>query len=555
MKVGRGFAQNVLIGQQAVLTAYKAYKDSAQAGELGEVADAKAIDTQGFTEDVAKQLDGAVQQGYDNVTFNDGTKSYTAKNAAGDERNFSMQNFTDFLGRHMPGTVAENKAAIDGIRMSSMADVVGRRDPVKAMQMRHDLSQDEREEKRFQWEQTAQPMKQRQAELNLATGERQERQGGRVDAVQKLDDDIAKMPLTAIEAYASRLNMNGSQIPMLYAGRQEDGYRFLTVDPKTGQPSGKEVALNEAQLRQMAGASILGQAGYGQESMSRLNLVNKDVADHIKSWNDVVSKTVTSENDAKHKGNQDSRASLQLGEQIRHNRAAEGIAERKAAGTGSTGAFNPFAGTGFNPEQMRKQATDQALEETKSSLGSDGKPMSGQQIAARAEEIYSESMKAATNGVFQRQATSIFAKQAESARSQEEVEALRAQGKRVGMSDEDMSRIDPRFSAKKQADAPAPASARYATPIAKPPATAERAQVDGADAVARSATAYQQFLASSKAAAAKARAAQAQKNSASAKEQERLEEERREAELSAQRQRIGDSFSLARKQWQERASR
>jgi len=166
------------------------------------------------------------------------------------------------------------------LRSRAMADVIAERDPVRGLQMRQSIKAGERDDKRFGWEEQQQPLKQKQLEQQTRTGEIQLGQAERQVQVQQLTDEVAKMPIEALKAYASKLNTNESNLPFLMIGETKEGYKFLTIDPKTGRPMGKEFTLNDAQLRELATASVLGLSGFGQESMAKLTSVNKDIADH-----------------------------------------------------------------------------------------------------------------------------------------------------------------------------------------------------------------------------------------------------------------------------------
>jgi hypothetical protein len=134
-------------------------------------------------------------------------------------------------------------------------------------------------------------------------------------------------------------------------------------------------------MRQLAGASVLGLAGYGRESMERMVAVNKDMADFIGKWNDTLAKTVTGENDAVHLGRTESRAERQLAETGRHHRATESAA-KGAAGSGGLSREERMRYTTLLSEASRRMTEDQkalaALQ--KDPMYSMAKPGSPQQI-------------------------------------------------------------------------------------------------------------------------------------------------------------------------------
>lgn len=112
-----------------------------------------------------------------------------------------------------------------------------------------------------------------------------------------------KAPLKEIESQLPALNTNMSGYPMLYTGKNKNGYEFLTTDGD-GTP-GKKFTLNEAQLRQLAYAHALGENGFGAEALTALQGVHKDIADHVGKWNEALTKQVTTNNQGTHFGNED----------------------------------------------------------------------------------------------------------------------------------------------------------------------------------------------------------------------------------------------------------
>lgn len=300
--------------------------------EMSGITNAKPEQTYGFNPGEVGQVQAAVDSGQYDVGFDAERKGYTvAPKADPSQVGFVGQApMTRFLGKEYGGAMTADD--LDNARMSAMAQAEMKYDPVAGMRMRREASAQQRDTKRFGWEEQAQPLKQRGLELAASAGERVERQGVRSDDVLQIDDEIAKMPKEALEIYASRLNSNDSQFPMLYTGQTKDGFKFVTTDPANGKPTGKEITLNEAQLRQMAAASVLGLAGYGQESMVRLSGVNKEIADHIKMWNDTLTKTTGSENAAVHMGNQDRIAQQNANTNEAYRRQMAAAAGARAAG-------------------------------------------------------------------------------------------------------------------------------------------------------------------------------------------------------------------------------
>lgn len=115
---------------------------------------------------------------------------------------------------------------------------------------------------------------------------------------------IMKMPKKDLESQAADLNLSG--YPLLYTGSGKNGYTFLKTEADGKTPiAGSQFTLNESQLRQMALAHELGNAGFGNEAMATLAAAHKDIGDHMAKWNETMTKLATTNNTATHYGNQD----------------------------------------------------------------------------------------------------------------------------------------------------------------------------------------------------------------------------------------------------------
>lgn len=139
---GSGFAQGMDSGQRMVERLAKIYQDGKQRSDLAEVANATATESTGFTADQGQKLEGAISQGFDNVTFDDKTSAYVAKNAEGETKSFAMQGVTDLMGSRTAG-------GADSARGQAYADVMAKHDPAKGMQLRRELGRDAREDERY----------------------------------------------------------------------------------------------------------------------------------------------------------------------------------------------------------------------------------------------------------------------------------------------------------------------------------------------------------------------------------------------------------------------
>lgn len=327
-----GWASGFEIGARSARGLIDTYRTSSRLNEIDKVMNEKPTEGYGFNKAEVDQVQAAVDSGQYDVGFDAERKAYTVAPKADPTQVgiVGQGELTRFLGKEQVGRMTPEQ--LDRARSLALSDIEMKTDPAAGLRMRREIAQQDRDAKRFGWEEQAQPLKQRGLELAASAGERVERQGVRSDDVLQIDDEIAKMPKEALEIYASRLNSNDSQFPMLYTGQTKDGFKFVTTDPANGKPTGKEITLNEAQLRQMAAASVLGMAGYGQESMVRLSGVNKEIADHIKMWNDTLTKTTGSENAAVHMGNQDRIAQQNANTNEAYRRQIAAAAGARAAG-------------------------------------------------------------------------------------------------------------------------------------------------------------------------------------------------------------------------------
>ena len=316
------FARNFEAGQRMATGLIDTYKTAKRNGELQQVDQWKKSDEyDGYTEQDAAQM-----QAIANAKDADGKPYYQMQDdgrgglqvksdfsyagsdgqtvAPGNTVGLAPRRVVDYGGqRYDSADLTDSR--MQGLQDRERARIMGREDPVLGMRMRREMAQDERDGKRFGWEEQGQPLKQRAAELAISTGERNERAGVRTEEVQTIIDQVAAMPEDALKVYAAKLNTNQSNLPFLMTGESKDGYKFLTIDPASGTPTGKEFTLNSSQLRQMAAASVLGMMGKGAESLSLLSEVNKDVAKIVADMNGMTAATVGSQNDALSKGRAD----------------------------------------------------------------------------------------------------------------------------------------------------------------------------------------------------------------------------------------------------------
>ncbi len=105
--------------------------------ETSRVADAKPEESTGFTAQQGQELENLAKNGFDNITFDDASKSYVAKNATGETKTVAMQGVTDFMGTRHAG---QGPQVANNARMQAYADVMGKYDPEAGMRMQSQLA-------------------------------------------------------------------------------------------------------------------------------------------------------------------------------------------------------------------------------------------------------------------------------------------------------------------------------------------------------------------------------------------------------------------------------
>jgi hypothetical protein len=152
-----GWASGFESGSRVVGDILDTYDKSKQRNELEQIAKATPESYQGFTPEQGEALRKAAESGAD-VQFDDATKAYVVTPGAmgADEagpvapvQRIAQQGVTDFLGSR---TAAMNDTQIANARQRAMAGVVMKSDPVTGQRMMRDVTQGERDDKRFGWE-------------------------------------------------------------------------------------------------------------------------------------------------------------------------------------------------------------------------------------------------------------------------------------------------------------------------------------------------------------------------------------------------------------------
>lgn len=311
-----GFAAGMRAGMDMGDRAVNAYKASARQAEIDKIADAKPVESQGFTAQDGEQLAAIA-----NAKKADGTPYYTL-GARPDGTydvtpNFDIQNdagqmepakgvgiaqrrVTDFLGsRYDADSLTPER--IQGLRDRAMADVVSRYDPVQGLAMRQNIRQGEREDEKFGWEKQAQPLVQRGNELKVAGAERTERKGA-------LDEETDTLIGTHLKAYKGTADQIGPTAQFLNTTSRsvtmgmpdKNGIVPLSLVRPDGQAS--FLQLSKADQAQLYAAGQIMEKN-PQRALDMIGKVNKELAGVIAAENKTtVDATNANNNGAYHSG-------------------------------------------------------------------------------------------------------------------------------------------------------------------------------------------------------------------------------------------------------------
>ncbi len=319
------FAQNFALGQKIAKGLVDTYDAARQRKEFEDIQNAKPTYSEGFTAQDGDQLRAIAsakkQDGtnYYNVSANeDGTyrvtPNFQVQNDAGQMVDAApvgvgMRRVADFMGgRYDAEQLTDSR--LEGLRARAMADVIARTDPIRGIGLKQSIKASERDDTRFDWEKADRPLKVRGMELQVSNAERNERQGVRTEGVQDVIDSTMKRPMAELEPQLGRLNTNNSPYPLLYTGKDKNGYTFLKTD-SDGNPTG-QLKLTEPQVRQLAAAQALSEGGFGAEALNYLTTANKDIAEMVKGLNAQAATVSTSQNQALRYGNADANDAARL---------------------------------------------------------------------------------------------------------------------------------------------------------------------------------------------------------------------------------------------------
>lgn len=310
------FARNFALGQQIARTAMDTYDQARQKKEFEDIQKAKPEEFSGYTSQDGEQLAAIA-----NARDAQGNPYYTLEAQPGGtygiRSNFQVQGadgqmatpadvgiqqrrVADFLGQRYDAEQLTPER-MEGLRARAMAGAVSKTDPIRGMGLMQSIKAGERDDTRFDWEKQAQPLKQRAAELQLAAGERGERQGVRADDVQSFEDAAMKMPEADVRtALTSYLNTNQSDLPLLVTGSTKGGFMMAERDPKTGE-IGKSFQVPLAVGRKLVVGQQLAAKGMGAEALKYLTGVDDNISAIVDKYNKNTLDAARVNNDATYK--------------------------------------------------------------------------------------------------------------------------------------------------------------------------------------------------------------------------------------------------------------
>ena len=149
------FGAQFLAGQRFAQGLVETYQSAKQRRALEEIADAKPQQVDGFTAEQGEKIQQAAADPTKHISYDNGIKAYMATPKLTDGETGPAQPveiarqgaMTDFLGKRTPGAMSDGQ--VQSARQRAMAGVISKSDPVQGMRMMHDVTQGEREDKRW----------------------------------------------------------------------------------------------------------------------------------------------------------------------------------------------------------------------------------------------------------------------------------------------------------------------------------------------------------------------------------------------------------------------
>lgn len=356
------FGAQFLAGQKFAQGLIDTYRDAQQRRELDEISKAQPVSGDFLSDDASAKVQAAAADPTQQIGYDTGAKAYMATPKLGEDEMGPAQPkqiataapMTELLGKRTPGTMTPDQ--VSSAKFKAMADVISKSDPIQGMRLQREVKQGERDDKRWERENTAET----KAEADKAFAEKLDGQvgewfkgrlknpdgteraptvddhlaasqyraaqlmgAGKIDQAGQVLKDYAAQSLVKIQLQgAQRKEALGRTASALAAGNLDavkdfynefvpDGARVTDVKRGAG---GELVIQRESLDGRVLPAYTMKDTG---QLLSALNSFNDPMALYNWSQNEFKNNLAL---------NADKRAETQLNETIRHNRASEGIA-------------------------------------------------------------------------------------------------------------------------------------------------------------------------------------------------------------------------------------
>jgi hypothetical protein len=329
------FARNFALGQQIAQTALDTYDTSRRNRRFRDIANAKPTEVgDAYTDQDAEQLrmlagvKDAEGNPYYNLEAGTGGSYGLRSNFAYQGADGQMvqpgatattfaprERAMEFMGnRYAPGDLTPER--IEGLRARAMADILSETDPIRGLQMRQSVKAGERDDTRFGWESQQQPLRQRQLEQSVQTGDIQLGQAQRGVDVQKAEDAAMKLPEAEVRsALTGYLNTNQSDLPIFMLGSTKDGFLMAERNPETGE-LGKQFNVPLSVGRKLVVGQQLAAQGFGGEALKYLSGVDDNITSIIDRYTRNALDVAKVNNDANFKSQSLKNDNVRLGLQV-----------------------------------------------------------------------------------------------------------------------------------------------------------------------------------------------------------------------------------------------
>lgn len=355
------FGAQFLAGQKFAQGLIDTYRDAQQRRELDEISKAQPVNADFLSDDASAKVQAAADP-TQHIGYDTGIRAYMATPVLADDQMGPAQPveiarakpMTELFGKRTDGAMTPEQ--VSGAKFKAMADVIAKGDPIQGMRLQREVKQGERDDKRWERENTAET----KAEADRAFAEKLDGQvgewfkgrlknpdgteraptvddhlaasqyraaqlmgAGKIDQAGQVLKDYAAQSLVKIQLQgAQRKEALGRTASALAAGDLESVKEFYNefvpdgarvTDVKRG--AGGEVVI---QRQSLDGRAL---APYTMKDTGQL-------LSALNSFNDPMALYNWSQNEFKNNLalNADARATAQLNETTRHNRASEGIA-------------------------------------------------------------------------------------------------------------------------------------------------------------------------------------------------------------------------------------